>query len=717
MTTALPLHGITDGVVRGACHHDCPDTCLWEVTVADGIAVKLTGAADHPTTAGGLCPKVNRFLDRVHHPDRLVTPMLRRGPKGSGTYVPISWDAAIELMAGCLTDVAGPSVLQYSFDGTQGLVQKGIVADRFFTRLGASDIRRDLCGTTSWMGAEDVLGQPFGLDPEELVHARTILLWGTNTRHTNRHLWPTIEAAREAGAWVVVIDPIRTETAASVDEHVQLRPGTDVALVLAMIHVMDRDGLLDEAWLADRTTGWPELQADARAMTPAAASDVTGVPAEQIEALATRFATVGPAAVRTLIGMEHRERGREAVRAVAMLPCVTGAWRERGGGYSRSTQIWFETALGLTAIPGSEDRPRYNMSRLGDVLTADDRIQVLVVHNSNPAVTVPDTNRVVAGLEREDLFTVVLDQFMTDTAQYADLVLPVTTQIEHLDLALAWGHLYLALNRPAVAPRGQALPNSEIFRRLATACGFDDPALHESDEDVIRALLDTNHPWLKGITFESLWHEGFARLRVREGHRPHVDGDLGTVFALGSLDASLGRETLGAGDDEAHPLQLQSRKQAVKFLNSHYGGFPKHLPKGGEPRLAMHPDDMASRLLWDGDIAAIWNDRGRILVHVEADADLQPGLVTYPFGFWHREGRGGRGVNVLTNPAVADDDRGTSFFHDTRVQIARADQVVTTELAHASYEEVMAMTRSDDGPIITFMPPEGARSRRGGSGA
>lgn len=659
----LPQHG----VIRGACHHDCPDTCLWEVTVEGGRATRLVGAADHPTTAGALCPKVNRFLDRVHHEDRLTVPLRRVGPKGEGRFEAITWDEAIDLVAGRLTALPGDAVLQYSFDGTQGLVQKGIAADRFFAAVGAADIRRHLCGTTAGMGAADVLGDPFGIDPEELVHARTILLWGTNTLHTNRHLWPTITAARNAGAHVVVIDPIRTPTAAAADEHLQLRPGTDVALVLGMVHVMDRDGLLDPAWLAEHTSGWPELRFSAQAMAPADAARITGLDATRIEAVATRFATVGPSAVRTLIGMEHRQRGREIMRAVTMLPCVTGAWRERGGGLARSTQIWFETALKLQDPPGGERRRRINMARVGAVLTEDDGIRALVVHNSNPAVTLPDTHRVMDGLAREDLFTVVIEQFLPDTARYADVVLPTTTQIEHLDLALAWGHRHLALNLPAVAPPGECLPNSEIFRRLAIACRIDDAELQRSDEQVVRDLLGTDHPWLDGITYERLARDGWATLTVPADVRPHLDPAAPTTFRLGALDVSLGDEQVGG--DTRFPLQLQSRKQVVKFLNSHYGGFPAHLPKGGEPVLAMHPGDMAVRGLVDGAAVRVWNDRGEVQVLAVEDTDLQPGLVTYPFGFWHRRGAGGRGVNLLTNPTVADDDLGTAFFHDTLVEV------------------------------------------------
>ena len=310
-------------VVRGSCHHDCPDTCMWEVTVSDGRAVRLRGSAEHPTTRGQLCPKVNRFLDRVYHPDRVLTPLRRVGAKGAAEFEPISWNEAIGEIAGRLGDLRhgpGPeSILQFSFDGTQGVIQKGVMADRFFDALGASDIRRHLCGVTAWLGAADVSGLPYGIDPEDLVHSRFIVLWGTNTLLTNRHLWPVIEEAQQRGAIVVTIDPMRTATAARSDRHLQVRPGSDVALVLGLVHVMDRDSLLDQEWLDGHTSGWEELRASAAEMDPAACSEITGLAVEDIEWLSRGLVERQPAAIRVLVGPEHRRNGREIMRAIATL--------------------------------------------------------------------------------------------------------------------------------------------------------------------------------------------------------------------------------------------------------------------------------------------------------------------------------------------------------------------------------------------------------------
>lgn len=668
-------------VVRGACHHDCPDTCVWDATVVDGRVTRLRGNPDHPTTRGGLCPKVNRYVDRVYHQDRVLQPLRRVGPKGSAEFEEISWEAAISEITHRLTEVVEMSgsdaVLQYSFDGTQGVIQKGVMANRFFNELGASNIHRHLCGVTAWLGASDVSGLPFGIDPEDLRHSQTVILWGTNTRLTNRHLWPTIEEAKANGATLVVIDPVRTVTAASpeVDVFLQIRPGTDVALVLGMVHVMLRDGLIDDEWIAENTSGWEEFRASVEAMPAVKAAAITGIEQSVIEWLARTYATNRPSAIRVLVGPEHREHGRDIMRAVAMLPAITGAWRDVGGGLARSTQIYFEEALNYPSSSGH--RRTFNMAALGAVLNDDTLappIQALVVHNTNPAVITPDQNAVIAGLERDDLFTVVLEQFITDTARYADIVLPATTQLEHLDLMVAWGHLYLALNRPAIPPLGGALPNTEIFRRLAAAMGMTDPGFGDSDAALVRQFLDSDHPWLEGITYEHLWNDGWARLTIPPGYRPNIDETPATGdgrLILGSLTYRPGSETVDGDPTLAarYPLTLISRKQHLKFLNSHYGGFDKHLPAEKEPRLEIHPDDAATRDIDDGDLVDVCNDRGSLTLTATVSTDTQPGLVAMPFGWWHRRGTDQRGVNALTNPAVQD-GIGSAAFHENLVQVA-----------------------------------------------
>ena len=673
---------MTELTVLGACHHDCPDTCAWEVTVVDGVATRLRGSADHPFTQGTLCPKVNRFLDRVHHPDRLLHPLRRTGRKGDGEFEQITWEIAIAEISGrmraLIDDGRAESILQFSFAGTQGLVQMGVGIDRFFEAVGASDIRRELCGATAWQGAAKVLGRPLGIDPENLRHSRTIVLWGTNTRITNRHLWPFIDEARSHGATVVVIDPVRTDTARQADVFLQVRPGSDVALVLGLVHVIARDGLTDPTWIAERTHGWDELRASAATWSPERTAEVTGVAPEQVEWLAHRMAEHRPTAVRSLVGPEHREHGEQIMRAIAMLPAVLGLWTDIGGGLARSTQSWQYDALGMRGpLP---KRRTVNMAALGDLLLEPAEyglpVDLLFVHNSNPATILPDQNRVVAGLERDDLFTVVVEQFMTDTARYADIVLPATTQIEHLDLANSWGHLYLALNQPAIEPLGEAFPNTEIARRLATSLGLDDPELHRTDEELVRGILASGHPWVEGITYERLARDGWARLAIPHDARPHVDPLPGLEpnrMRLGTLEHSVGAETPEGNVALAtrFPLALISRKQHPKFLNANYGGFPSHYPGAGGPTLQIHPHDANARGIADGDLIRVWNDRGALTLPAQLTDDLQPGLVAMPFGWWNRSSPEGRAVNALTNSTVSASGFGSAYFHDTLVEVER----------------------------------------------
>lgn len=659
----------------------------------DGVAVNLRGDPSHPFTDGQLCPKVNPFLDRVYHPDRLLRPLRRVGPKGEGRFEPVDWDAAITEIADRIgTAVAqhgGETVLPYSLDGTQGLVQKGVLADRFFAALGATQLNRHICGVTAWHGAADVLGMPLGADPTEIASARTIVLWGTNTLLTNRHLWPYVEQAHGNGASVIVVDPVSTMTAQRSDWHIQPRPGTDVALVLGIIGVLDRDGLIDEERVSAAASGWAELRAEAEALGLESAASIAGLAEADIISLAHRIAQQQPAVLRALIGMEHREHGQDIHRAVAALAVVSGSE------YMRSTQVYFDTAFADIVPPPGPQRT-FNMSALGSTLTnASLRppVTVLVNYGCNPAAITPDQNRVLAGLERDDLFTVVIEQFMTDTARYADIVLPTTTQIEHLDLMNAWGHLYVSLNLPAIEPLGECLPNTEIFRRLAGALALDAPGLADSDEQMARDLLASGHPWLDGITYERLQRDGWARLAVPAGWSALADREVPlppSGVDAGAQSRSLGPIRLGelryrpaaeslSGDPELverYPLALMSLKQHQRFLNSHYGGFEHHLPDPPRPRLDISAADAEARGIAEGERVRVYNGRGELFTTAAISDRLQPGLVTMPFGWWAGEADA-RTVNVLTNAAIGGDDPdvGSAAFHDTLVEVEAAPDV------------------------------------------
>jgi anaerobic selenocysteine-containing dehydrogenase len=685
--------------IHGTCHHDCPDSCGWTATVHDGVAVKLRGRVDHPYSAGELCPKVNRFLDRVYSPDRILQPLRRTGPKGSGAFEPVSWDDALADIASRLHAVIatrGPeAILPYSDAGNQSLLSMMGMDGRFFHALGASRVIRAICGPTVGHGVRMTNGSGLGLDPLELRHSKLILIWGSNTRLTNRHLWPTIEAARADGAKVIVIDPIRTLTAEAADAFVQPLPGTDIALMLAMVHVIVRDGLVDQPWVDAHTVGFAELVAHVDDWTPARAAAICGLDAAVIERLAHDWGTIRPAAIRTLIGAEHHENGAMFHRTLAVLPALVGAWQDRGGGLARSVGSYHdalidEGAIGrLDLLPGALPRA-INMSRLGEALTdptMDPPVDALVVWNCNPLATTPNTELIRAGLSRDDLFTVVHEQFLTDTARYADVVLPATTQLETTDVVPAWGHLWMGWNEAAIEPRGEACSNTELFRRLAGAMGLQDPALQDSDEAILQQALGSK------VDLEELRRVGWLKVPYPEDGRAWGAG----VFPTPSGRVELVSERLGAmgqptlptfvapregphGDPELHvrfPLQLMTPKHHTRFLNSGYSQLPKHGPAEGGPFVELDPADAANRGLADGDLARVWNDRASITVPVRVTDRVRPGVVAIPFGWWSAHHPDGKVANALTNDTLTDWGGGVAFS-DTLVDIAPATSDVTS---------------------------------------
>src|SRR5215203_5758435 len=494
-----------DGVVRGACPHDCPDTCAMLVTVENGRAVRVAGDTHHPFTQGFLCAKVNRYVERTYHEGRLRSPLRRIGAKGSGQFAPISWESALtqigERLGAIATSSDGPqAILPYSYAGTMGLLQGSSMDRRFFHQLGASLLDRTICSMAGTVGMRMTVGANAGADAEGVPESDLVLLWGTNTLTSNPHLWPFITEARERGAKVIAIDPIRTRTAAQCDEWLPIRPGTDAALALAMMHVMFAEGLEDRDFLARHTLGEAELRERVREWTPERAATITGLPAERIARLGHEYGMAKAAFLRVNYGLQRHAGGGMAVRTIACLPAVAGHWRRAGGGVQLSTSANF------TFDKKALERPDFippgtrtiNMIRLGDALAAEagtpleseatrqalsggPPVRALVVYNSNPAAVAPDRGAVLRGLAREDLFTVVLEHFQTDTADWADVVLPATTQLEHWDVHLAYGHHYVTLNQPSIAPIGDALPNSEIFRRLAARMGLTDPCFGDDD--------------------------------------------------------------------------------------------------------------------------------------------------------------------------------------------------------------------------------------------
>ena len=680
-------------IVLGTCHHDCPDSCGWEVSVENGVAVKLRGNSEHPFSQGELCPKVNRFLERVYSPDRILYPLARNGPKGSGEFRQISWDEALALVAerihSVIDNFGGEAVMPWGSAGTQGLIQMNSLDRRFFAKIGSSRQVDSLCGATAKVGASLTLGSPLSSDPMDIEFSQLILLWGTNTRLANRHLWPFIEKARARGAKVVVIDPIRTMTAESADVFVQPLPGTDVALMLAMMHILIRDDLVDHDYLEKYTDGFDELSVQVTEWTPLRAAQVCGISVDDIESLARDYGTIRPSFIRTLIGAEHRQHGAMFFRTLSCLPMLVGAWREKGGGFARSVGSYAavnvdDSVFTVDSLSAGRERRPLSMNEIGQVLNdenLDPAVKALFVYNGNPLVTAPNAELIRQGLEREDLFTVVSEQFMTDTARYADVIFPACTQIEQVDVVPAWGHLYLGWNEKAIEPLGESVPNTELWRRLALAMGFSEPELFEDDESLITSALHD-------VDLDQLRTTGFVRLSLPEDLLPYAQGG----FATASGKAALINHSLPAvgmpalptyevGDEmqgginfqDMYPLSLMSPKTHVRFLNSSYSHLAHHCDAEGEMYCELDLSDAASRGIQDGDQVRVFNERGSLDVVAQVKSSggrVRSGLVLVPFGWVGTRTKDMKTVNALTNDQAADFGGGVAFY-DTMVQVEK----------------------------------------------
>ena len=671
--------------IRGACGHDCPDTCAWTVEVQDGTATRLAGDPAHPFTRGTLCAKVNHYLERVYHPDRVLHPLKRTGRKGEGQFTPVSWAEALADIAArwqaIIAESGAEAILPYSSAGVQGVIQQASLDRRLFGSMGCTALQRAICGGVASAGMRATIGVGSGIDPEDIVHSRYIVLWGTNTIVTNLHYWPYVREAQRRGARVVVVDPVRTRTADAADWHLPIAPAGDAALALAMMHVMVRDGLVDRDYVDRHAVGFDALVERVSAYSPAAMAATVGLPAEDIERFAREYATTQPSLIRPLIGIEHHRNGAMQFRTVACLPVLSGAWRHRGGGLARSTHA---ISLGVLDVDSVErpdlakpDVRTLNMRDLGKDLcdsTLAPPIRALVVYGANPVVSMPNQGRVRDGLRRDDLFTVVHDLFVTDTALFADYVLPATSQIEHLDLCPAWGHLYLALNRPAIPPRGEAVSNTELFRRLAAALGRTEPWLFESDESMLRGALASGHPWLEGISYERLWDEGYARLAKPEDWRPFAEGNFPTPSGKAELYSSAleaqGLDPLPSPGDIAtgQGLQLISGK-TLHFLNSGYGHMERHRRRTGDLFIELHPVDAERRRVNDGDAVRVSGHGGDVRAVCRVSDRLRPGVAWMPFGGLHDAAGARQSVNLLTAEEPTDWGGGSGLY-DAFVEVA-----------------------------------------------
>ncbi len=682
-------------VVRAACPHDCPDTCAMLVTVKDGVAIKIQGDPSMPFTDGTLCTKVAHYLERTYAPERVLYPLKRVGPKGSGEFRRIGWDEALDEIAERLkalaTSAEGPeTILPCSYAGTMGMVQYSSMDRRFFHRLGASLLDRTLCSSAGKAGVKATLGGSVGMDPERFDEAKLIILWGANPVVSNLHLWSRVQQAKRRGARVVAIDPYRSLSAEKCSQHIAPLPGTDGALALGMMHVLIAEGLIDREYIARHTLGFEQLAERVKRHTPQWAAQTCGITVEEVVNLAREYGRARPAAIRLNYGMQRHAGGGIAARTIACLPALTGAWREAAGGIVLTTADFYgfdHAALERPDLLGAR-RPRvFNHAALGDALTrAEPPVRATIVYNNNPVAVCPESEKVIAGFSREDLFCVVMDSFMTDTADYADIVLPATTQLEHHDVHKSYGHLYVVGNSPAIAPVGESLPNSEVFRRIAARMGFDEACFRDTDEDICAQALASSSPRMRGVDWSEVRQKGWQRLRVPDRFAPFAEGGFPTPSGKCEFySESLARQGLDPLPffnppaesavsspqlAERYPLAFLS-PPARNFLNSSFANLKRFRDIEGEPRLEMHPDDAAARGIRDGDRVRVFNDRGEFSLRARVNAKPRRGVVVAPSVWWKKFSPDGCNANQVTSQRTSDLGGGATFY-DCLVQVEKS---------------------------------------------
>lgn len=683
-------------VVRAACPHDCPDTCALHVTVENGVAIKVQGDPDHPTTKGVLCTKVSRYTERTYHPDRLLYPLKRIGPKGSGEFARVSWDEALDEIARRLSAIAArepEAILPYSYAGTMGFVQGESMAARFFNKLGASDLDRTICASAGAAGLRYTYGAGVGMHVEHFVDSKLILIWGSNPITSSVHFWAIAQEAKRRGAKLIAIDPYRSLTAEKCHQHIALLPGTDAALALGMMHVLIAEDLVDHEYIARYTVGYAELKDRVRRYTPAKVAEICGIDEATITALAREYASAKPAAIRLNYGMQRAKGGGQATRAVACLPALIGAWRDSAGGMLMSTSGYAPVDAVAQARPDlrpRQDKPArvVNMSAIGDALchpgdeSFGPKIEALVVYNSNPVAVAPESSKVAAGFGREDLFTVVLEHFQTDTADHADFVLPATTQLEHLDIHKAYGHTYLLANNPAIAPLGEAKPNSEIFRLLAQRMGWQDACFSDTDDQLAEQSIRWSDARMAGSDWETLKRDGWIRYDLPEA--PFANGQFYTpsgkceFYSERMLQEGFDPlpdwvppyESVASNPELAarYPLAMIS-PPARNFLNSSFVNVDSLRATVGEPTLDIHPSDAAPRGIVDGVGVRIFNDRGTLNAKARVTEKAREGVVVGLSIWWKKLAPDGKNANEVTSQQLTDLGRAPTFY-DCLVEVA-----------------------------------------------
>lgn len=692
-----PGHPPTDGssperrVVHATCPHDCPDTCAMLVTVEGGRAIKLRGDPAHPTTQGVLCTKVSRYLERTYHPERLLHPLRRVGPKGpgQGRFERIGWDEALTTVAERLGAIAADDpqgILPFAYSGTLGLVHNFGMPRRFFHKLGASQPERTLCATAGRTAYQRVIGAQIGTDIVHFAESKLIILWGTNPVTSNLHLWSRIAEARRRGAQVIAIDPYRSLSADKADRHLAPKPGTDAALAFGLMHLLIRDGLLDHDYIARYTLGFEALAERAAGFPPDRVAALTGLTAAEIERLAQDYGAERATAIRVNFGLQRHAGGGHAVRAIACLPALTGAWRDPAGGVlldnAGAHAIDLAALDGRHLLPDPARPPRsVNMAQIGRALTelVDPPIRALFVYAANPVASAPNNPLLRRGLLRDDLFTVVHEIFATDTCDYADIVLPATTQLEQFDLHRPYGTLYTLLNEPAIAPLGEAVSNAELFRRLARRIGYTDPELAESDEAVAARAHDRSAAVNATLDFDVLRQTGWQRLDLPERFAPFATGGFPTPSGRCEfMSATAEAEGFGALPDfiapresaraSTFPLMLLT-PPARHSLNTSFAAVDSLRRESGEPTVEIHPDDAAPRGIADGARVRVFNDRGGFVRRASVTDRVRPGVAVALSVGWLKHASDGENVNAVTPDDLTDIGRGATYY-DCAVEIA-----------------------------------------------
>ncbi|WP_041825213.1 molybdopterin-containing oxidoreductase family protein [Bacillus infantis] len=671
-----------NGIFKSVCPLDCPDQCGLLLQKENGRIVKIAGDPEHPVTKGHICQKVRHKAERIYDEKRLTHPLRRIGKKGEGRFERISWDEAIREITSHwkeLLQTAGPeSILPYSFYGNMGRLNSEGMDRRFFNRIGASKLDYTICQAAGTVGYRYTMGGSFGIDPEDTIHSKLMIFWGINAASTNMHQIALAQKARKNGAKLIVIDVHKNQTGRAADWFIPILPGTDAALALGIMHILFEENMADEEFLRNCTVGHEELKAHCAAYDPAAVSAITGVPVDDIYKLARMYGTISPSFIRIGNGIQHHDNGGMCIRTISCLPAITGQWLKKGGGAIKGNGGYLALNNFKLQRPDlrKESRARtINMNLLGQALQESEHpILSLFIYGTNPAVVAPEANLVRGGLKREDLFTVVHDLFLTETAKYADIVLPATSSFENTDLYTSYWHHYLQLQEPVIKPYGESKSNVEVFRLLAAGMDFEDETFSDTEAEMISQALDhPGNPALDGVTYETLKENSFVKGKVQPLFPGKLPTPSGKIELYSEQMAKDGYPPLPVytplEKDSEHPFFFVPAPNH-NFLNSTFSNNQKHQDLEKEPQLFMNSQDAQELGILDGDMVRVWNDRGECILKANAGDRVLPGVLVSQ-GLWADSPGKKHLVNALVPDRIADMGGGATFFSG-RVNVERS---------------------------------------------